>query len=332
MQKISTFLLALIACAGNMFAESVQIGNLYYNLNADNKTAEVTYQELWSETNYSYLTAVNIPESVDYNSETYSVTSIGDYAFYSCTGLKSITIPNCVTSIGEYAFEGCSGLTSMVVASENTKYDSRENCNAIIETSSNTLIAGCKSTIIPNSVTSIGEYAFEFCTGLTSIEIPNSVTSIGEWAFAGCYGLTSVTIGNSVTSIGSGAFYHCTGLTSVTIGNSVTSIGLSAFESCSGLTSITCHALTPPTCDGYYVFNNVDKSIPLYIPEESVDLYKAAEVWKDFTNIQTIDETHSIGEVNQQPAANPAQKLIRNGNVYILTGDRTYTVTGQQLK
>jgi hypothetical protein len=220
----------------------------------------------------------------------------------------------------------------MVVASENTKYDSRENCNAIIETSSNTLIAGCKSTIIPNSVTSIGEYAFEFCTGLTSIEIPNSVTSIGEWAFAGCYGLTSVTIGNSVTSIGSGAFYHCTGLTSVTIGNSVTSIGLSAFESCSGLTSITCHALTPPTCDGYYVFNNVDKSIPLYIPEESVDLYKAAEVWKDFTNIQTIDETHSIGEVNQQPAANPAQKLIRNGNVYILTGDRTYTVTGQQLK
>ena len=154
----------------------------------------------------SSLTSVTIPNSV---------TSIGDYAFYNCSGLTSVTIPSSVTSIGSGAFYSCSALTSMTVASGNSTYDSRDNCNAIIETTSNTLIAGCKSTIIPNSVTSIGGSAFYGCSGLTSVTIPNSVTSIGEFAFDGCSGLTSVTIPNSVTSIGTGAFEYCSGLTSV---------------------------------------------------------------------------------------------------------------------
>ena len=142
-----------------------------------------------------------------------SVTSIGSSAFEYCRCLTSVTIPNSVTSIGESAFSGCSGLTSIKVESGNSVYDSRENCNAIIETATNTLISGCKITIIPNSVTSIGGSAFRGC-GLTSVTIPNSVTSIGNSAFRGC-GLTSVTIPNSVTKIGYGAFYGCSGLTSV---------------------------------------------------------------------------------------------------------------------
>ena len=168
-----------------------------------------------------------------------SVTSIGNGAFYGCSGLTSVTIPNSVTSIGKSAFSNCSGLTSIVVDEENKNYDSRDNCNAIIETATNTLITGCNSTIIPNSVTSIDYYAFSGRSGLTSVTIPNSVTSIGEGAFWLCSGLTSVTIPNSVTSIGSFAFHGCTGLTSVTIGNSVTSIGDGAFRACSGLTSVT---------------------------------------------------------------------------------------------
>ncbi len=184
----------------------------------------------------SGLTSVTIPNSV---------TSIERTAFSGCWRLTSVSIPNSVTSIGGNAFSSCYGLTSIVVAEDNSRYDSRDNCNAIIETQTNTLIAGCSETTIPNSVTSIGESAFAGCSGLTSgsgltsVTIPNSVTSIGREAFVNCSGLTSVTIPNSVTSIGDWAFRGCWGLTSVTIPNSVTSIGFGAFEGCSGLTSVT---------------------------------------------------------------------------------------------
>ena len=115
-----------------------------------------------------------------------SVTSIGGSAFYGCCGLTSVTIPNSVKSIGPSVFSGCSGLLSISVESGNTVYDSRNYCNAIIESSTNKLIAGCKNTTIPNSVTCIGESAFDECSGLTSVTIPNSVTSIGESAFESC--------------------------------------------------------------------------------------------------------------------------------------------------
>ena len=175
-------------------ALKVEVDGIYYDISGT--TATVT-------SGYSCSGDIVIPESITYNASKYSVTSIGDWAFYECSGLTSITIPNSVTSIGERAFSSCSGLTSITIS---------------------------------NSVTSIGEYAFCLCTGLTSITIPNSVTSIGNGAFTSCTGLTSITIPNSVTSIGSSAFDGCSGLTSVTIPNSVTSIGRGAFSGCSGIT------------------------------------------------------------------------------------------------
>ncbi len=168
-----------------------------------------------------------------------SVTGIGESAFFGCSNLTTITIPNSVTSLGDGPFSGCINLTSIIVENGNPIFDSRNNCNAIIETASNTLITGCAATVIPNSVTHIGDWAFGGQKDLTSITISDSIISIGEGAFYGCSGLTSVTIGNSVTSIGEGAFYGCSGLTSVTIGNSVTNIGDYAFNRCTNLSSVT---------------------------------------------------------------------------------------------
>ena len=222
-KKLFTLLLAIAVSVGTMFA-STKIGNLYYNLNRTSRTAEVT-----SQNSDEYSGDIVIPSSVTFNSVTYSVTSIGDGAFSSCSGLTSITIPNSVTSIGDWAFDDCTGLTSVTIPNSVTSIGSYafRRCSSLT------------SVTIGNSVTSIRCQAFCGCTGLTSVTIPNSVTSIGDWAFSGCTGLTSVTIPNSVTSIEYCAFENCTGLTSVTIPNSVTSIGVSAFEGCTGLTSVT---------------------------------------------------------------------------------------------
>ena len=235
MKKLNLLFTALLlmCCVGTAKAEEVTINGIKYDVITDTKQATV----ISGDTKYSG--DIVIPSEITYNNVTCNVISIGEQAFRECYGLTSITIPNSVTSIGERAFSGCNGLESIVVEKGNTKYDSRDNCNAIIETENNTLIAGCKKTIIPNSVTSIGEDAFYSCSGLTSVIIGNSVTSIGSGAFHNCSALTSITIPNSVTSIGNWAFRECSGLTSVTIPNSVTSIGSDAFSGCSGLTSIT---------------------------------------------------------------------------------------------
>ena len=168
----------------------------------------------------SGLTSVTIPDGV---------TSIGQYAFYHCNGLTSVKIPNSVTSIGGYAFRCCSALTLFDVGSGNPYYKSVSGL--LLTKDGKTLVQGVKGAVtIPDGVTSIGDCAFDGCSGLMSVTIPDGVTRIGASAFSGCSGLTSVTIPNSVTSIGTDAFYICTYLTSVTIPDSVTSIGDSAFK------------------------------------------------------------------------------------------------------
>ena len=234
----------------------VHIDGIYYDFDGNNAIVVNNSRN----TEFSYYGDIVIPSEVTYNGQIYnvtsiaseafmwegitsikipnSVTSIGGSAFRECRKLTSIMIPNSVTNIEGNVLSGCSGLTSITVESGNIKYDSRNDCNAIIETSTNELITGCRNTTIPNSVTSIGDYAFEVCNGLTSITIPNSVTSIGDYAFENCNGLTSITIPNSVIKIGERAFSGCDSLTSITVPKTVITIGDHAFTGCNGLNSI----------------------------------------------------------------------------------------------
>ncbi len=231
------------------------------------------------------LTSITIPNSV---------TSIGDFAFSNCTSLTNITIPSSVTSIQYNPFTGCSNLASITVSSSNPVYDSRNNCNAIIKTSTNTLIGGCKNTIIPDSVTSIGSYVFNDITGLTDITIPDNVTSIGSSAFNGCSNLNNITIPSGVTRIGEFAFNHCSSFTSITIPNGVKSIEKCLFQSCSSLTSVTVPESI--TSIGDYAFSSCTSLTDITIPAGVTSIGDSA--FKDCSNITSItlsDGLRSIG-------------------------------------
>ncbi|MBR4480395.1 MAG: leucine-rich repeat protein [Prevotella sp.] len=367
----------------------------------NNKTElEVTYDsDLYGNIFQNYRGNITIPEYVEYEGESYRVTSIGsrafddcyrvtsviipssvtsigsmafsacdgltsitispgvtfigDDAFHGCSTLTSITIPNSVTSIGSRVFIDCSSLTSIKVENDNHIYDSRNDCNGIIETATNTLIIGCMNTTIPNSVKSIDAHAFYGCTGLTSITIPNSVNSIGENAFLRCSGLTSIkvesgnkvydsrkdcnaiietssnkliagcvntVIPNSVTSIDAHAFYGCTGLTSVVIPNSVTSISTNAFFGCSGLTNVVSKIENPFEIGSAFYFypNDIYATATLFVPVGKKSAYEAKGGWNSFINIKEIidgdvdlDEKMNRNDQNALVAYIMGEKLER---------------------
>ena len=294
--KIFTLFLALIASVG-LLSASVIVDRIAYNLNETELTAEVTSRG-------DYSGSVVIPSSVTYNAKTYSVTSIGENAFFICTSLTSIEIPNSVTSIGNYAFEACIGLTSLT---------------------------------IPNSVTSIGDFAFFTCTSLTSIEIPNSVTSIGEGAFGGCKGLTSVTIPNSVTSIGDFAFRTCTNLTfpvyndhvfvylplsysgAYTIPNGIKTIAGGAFYNCSALTSVTIP--NSVISIGNEVFYNCTSLINIY----TCDVDRIKQLLNNDSRVTykpspyTVTTVATNGTISQTPVACDMELLVTSNYGYHFT-------------
>ncbi len=228
MKKLLFTIFAVLCCTVMAFAKGININGIYYILDTANKTAEVTYTGEESYYFNDYAGSISIPSTVNFEGNNYTVTSIGESAFDGCCDLTSITIPSGVTSIGKSAFNGCYDLTSITIPcsvtsigewafpanlnsitvdSENSVYDSRNNCNAIIETATNTLISGCKNTIIPSDVTSIGNNAFKACTELTSVTIPSGVTYIGDCAFLNCWGLTEIyVLATTPPTLGGDAF------------------------------------------------------------------------------------------------------------------------------
>lgn len=336
MRKLFSLFVALLATTA-LWAQRFQVGDLYYNITSSSEpyTVEVTYESIRTA-NYPDLISVTIPRSVINKGKTYSVTSIGEYAFRSCPSLESITIPNSVTSIGEHAFHSCPSLDSITIPNSVTSIGDYAfySCDSLT------------SVTIPNSVTNIGSYAFQHCSSLASVTIGNSVTSIGERAFTNCYSLATVTlnsdavvsknyipgstictifgsqvkeyaIGNSVTAIGDYAFYHCDSLTSIAIGNSVKSIGNCAFWGCK-LTSIDipnsvtsigewtfafCDSLTSITLGnnvtsiGEYAFGSCKSLISINIPNSVTSIGKYAfDVCSSLTSITLGHNVTTIGD------------------------------------
>ena len=288
------------------------------------------------------------------------VTTIGERAFEGCSGLTSITIPNSVTSIGTYAFDGCSGITSITIPNSVTSIGNKafNSCLGLTKVIVSDIAAWCKISfedtdvynpcyanplsyahhlycdenteitdlVIPNSVTSIGEFAFDGCSGLTSITIPNSVTSIGNDAFSGCSGMTSITIPNSVTSIGGSAFADCFGLTSFRFPNKIETLAINvlanchvtsiiipasvktieqgAFVSCQQLKDVYCLATDVPETHYLTFYNLNTNNVTLHVPSESVSAYSSASVWNTLKQVVALtpDEIVEIGDADGDDA------------------------------
>ena len=268
------------------------------------------------------ITTLNIGEGI---------TKLGDFSFYELTALTSVSLPRTLTSLGEQNLAKCSSLESITVNSENTVYDSRNDCNAIIQTTDNTLIRGCKNTVISDSVAAIGKSAFQDCTGLTSITIPESVTKMGEYAFAGCSNLTTVNIKsleswcnidynnasypfnyphdlyldgekltdivipNSVTELKDDVFEYCASIKSVTLPSGLTKIGKFAFHSCTELTSIS--VPNGVITIGYGAFRLCSKLAEVVLPDSLTSL--GASAFNFCSALERIDIPNGVKNIGE---------------------------------
>ena len=308
--------------------------------------ANIGQIESYTFQNCSGLKTINIPEGV---------ANIGDAAFQGCTGLTSITIPEGVAQIGRAAFEGCTSvtavnipstvksivnssfegctsLTSLSVASGNPIYDSRDNCNAIIETyvenkqgetvTHYKLIAGCNTSVIPDGVTEIGTNAFKNCKGLTGITIPASVSVIGVSAFQNT-GLTSIVIPESVSAIDEFCFAYCENLTTVTLPATITKVEDYAFLSCKALKDFYCFAETCPTATKSAFISTPIENATLHVPEAAVGAYTLAEPWNLFSSIVAADGNLVSPEKDSETAIASLQNAGKIQQVYSLGGQQT---------
>ena len=332
---------------------SVAAGNTYYD-SRNNCNAIVDTESDWIVTGtnntvipddvygigmsaFAYCTGIT---ALHFHSR---MKTVGQSAFYGCSNLKTLYIPQKLITIEAGAFGGCGALMSITVEDGNKKYDSRNSCNAIIETETNTLLFGCKNTSIPSDVKIIAAGAFSECGGLNDVTLPEGLTTIKSSAFLNCSGLTTISFPSTLTNIESSAFEGCTGLTSVSIPASVTKIGNFPFKGCTALTSIIVDEnntkydsrdqsntiILPSTvtkmgsscfekCDRLTIVS-VDIAVPLkinrsfftnrsnatlYVPVGCRAAYAAADFWKEFRTIKEGSAIFVPGDANGDGVVN----------------------------
>lgn len=275
-QKIITLLFAVVASTASIYATSYfgSCGeNLHWGLNTSTRHLSITgfgpmedyvhtYGGPWHE-HFDSLETITMQEGI---------THIGDIAFAWCHLVESIDIPNTVTSIGQQAFRACDSLYSITIP------------NSVTELGKNAFsyCSHLTSINLSENITIINNETFSSCNALKSIILPNGVTEIGTCAFCGCMSLSFISIPNSVTKIGNSAFFSCNSFKTITIPENVTSIGQKAFSGCTSLDTVYNYAKIPQRIDGD-VFSGLDRSkCHLIVPKESIELYKAANGWKDF--------------------------------------------------
>ena len=280
-----TLMLALIAGLMTL-ASDFEVNDICYNINETGLT--VTYSGRYYYSEQYYSGDVVIPETVTYHDTTYTVTAIGEHAFYhenvtsvtlprtitriedsaftGCSGIASVFIPKSVTMIGKNPFSQCNGLNSIVVEDGNPNYDSCGNGNVIIEKSTRALISGCVNSVIPQWVTSIGNNAFYGCSRITNVDLPDSLLSIGDYAFSCCYALKGIVIPNSVTSIGNQAFSSCKKMEYANIPEGIAVINNVVFGGCSMLSNIVIP--NSVTSIGIGAFNGCTALTSIVIPEK----------------------------------------------------------------
>ncbi len=328
---------------------------IYYNI-LTNSTVAVTMKTdefvayPYASGATSYSGDIVIPPTVEYLGRTYTVTEISWLAFWDCS-VPSVEIPNTVTTIQSEAFmectlgslfipesvsiiepgafAACNNLLSVQVDENNPVYDSRDNCYAIIETATNTLVCGFKNTVIPPSVTTLGKQCFGHYPGgigITSVDIPENVTVIGDEAFMFCTELKDVKIGSSVSSIGELAF-NMTGMKNLILPASVETIGDNAFSHNRNLERITCMGVTPPVgkslfnvSDNYDDFDMIYHQAILFVPNESLEAYRTHEEWGKFTHIVPFigagpGDVNGDGSISVGDATNLIDQLLEGGDL-----------------
>ncbi len=258
----------------------------YYctSLKSINIPNSVTAIKDWAFAQCESLRSITFPNNL---------SSIGNHAFWNCKLIPSIIIPNSIIEIGDEAFAFCSSITKMEVDENNPVYDSRDNCNAIIHTTTNTLISGCQKTIIPESITNIGNYTFEGCLNLTSITIPEKVIHIGKWAFASCISLTSINIPKGVKNISARTFSGCESLRSIDLPNTITSIGDRSFYYCSSLNSISIPNTVTIIDD--YAFHNCFSLSSITIPNSVLSI--AGGVFCECKSLKSIVIPNKVNKI-----------------------------------